>query len=69
MTYISQNPSNIGAFLARVLHAVASTPDRIVEDRQRAALRLLDKSDDELAQMGLSRAHVKEDVHRHLYYC
>ncbi|MEO0372479.1 MAG: hypothetical protein AAF231_13560 [Pseudomonadota bacterium] len=55
--------------MARALHALASSPNRIVEDRQRAAIRLMDKSDEELAAMGLSRAHVKEDVHRHLYYC
>ena len=69
MAYISQHPSSIGAFMARILHAIASSPDRIVEDRQRAATRLLGKSDEELAAMGLTRARVMEDVHRHLYYC
>lgn len=71
MAYVLHRPSvfaTMSAGVARAYAALVQAPDLIVADRQRAAETLLEKSDDELAQLGLARARVAQDVHSHLYY-
>lgn len=71
MAYAYQSTTPLVALAQTARRAVASlsaASDRIVADRRHAAAALEAKSDAELARLGLQRAQIAQDVHRHLYY-
>ncbi|MEM7596681.1 MAG: hypothetical protein AAF382_03225 [Pseudomonadota bacterium] len=50
------------------MSAIVTAPERIVKDRRQAVAVLSEKSDHDLARIGLRRDQIAQDVHRHLYY-
>ena len=71
MAYASHSDTPFSAFaalIARAATAIASASDSIVADRRHAVSVLEAKSDDDLDRLGLNRANLAQDVHRHLYY-
>lgn len=71
MAYASHSDTPLSAFasaLSRTAAAIASASDSIVADRRHAVAALEAKSDDDLGRLGLERAQIAQDVHRHLFY-
>ncbi|MEL6646762.1 MAG: hypothetical protein AAFQ05_03495 [Pseudomonadota bacterium] len=71
MAYISHLNTTFAAFGASVYSCVAAlcaVSERIVDERRRVVAGLAEKSDEDLARIGLRRDQIAQDVHRHLYY-